>query len=262
MENNIPERARAVVNTPVQDPSLAAILVALDFPLIRPRFAVKKIDLSSGHREATAADVDSWVFGDTSPTNGKISDAISLFQTPLPRTPEDLSTIQRAKLCLHNRRVLKLAAVQRLPLHQASNAKFSRLSSWAFSNSAPVPENYETVLPRVTNTDLVSIATAFGHKIDSSARYGDQLSFLLLNNPAAIYSVAEIENKFRDRAYIRANVDPLAVCAAACLSFKALFDASRLGGETLVLHKNGRYATLPKNATEEEKIAVARHLST
>jgi hypothetical protein len=262
MANNIPAAATVAVSTPIHDPSLAAILVALDFPLIRPRFATKPIDLSSGHRETATADFDSWIFGDTSPTNGHITAAVAQFQAPLPRRSAELSTMQRAKLCLHNRRVLKLAAVQKLPLHQMAVDQFSRLSSWAGGQSQPVAEDYESVLPRVTNSDFVAIATAFGHKIASTARYGEQLAFLMLNNLGALYSLAEIESKFRDRSFIRAHSDQLAVCAAACLSFKTLFAAAAKGGETLVLHKNGRYATLPKNATEPEKIAVARHLST
>jgi hypothetical protein len=261
MENNIPEQNRISVNTPIHDPSLAALLVALDFPLVRPRFAVQPVDLSSQHRDQTV-DHDSWIFGNTSPTHGPIAAALTQFQSSFPRHDANLTTLQRAKLALHNRRVIKLAAQQMLPLHKLELPSFVRLSSWRGGSVVPVPEDYDSVLPRIFNTDLVALATAFGHTIASTARYMGQLGFLLQTNLSAPYSIPEIEAKFKDRDYIRANSDPLAVASAAVISFKTLFKAAKAGGETLVLHKNGRYATLPKNATDAEKIAVAQHLST
>lgn len=262
MTNNIPPSETQLVNTPIHDPALAAVLVAMDFPLVRPRFAVKKIDLNSQHREQPA-DFDSWVFGASSPRHGHISAVLQRFSAPLPRVDSDvLDVLAYAKITMHNRHVLKLAAVQRLPLHQIALKKTTRLSSWSSRVTAPVEEDFTSVLPRATNTDFVALATAFGHRLASVARYGDQLTFLLRPNTEALYTVSEIEAKFRDRAYIRANADPLAVCSAACISFPHLFTAAEEGGDTFVIHKNGKYASLPANASTEEKIEVARHLST
>lgn len=259
--NHIPATQTTTVETPVFDPSLAALLVALDFPLVRPRFAVKKIDLDSRHREQTA-DSDSWIFGTQSPTHGYIEPILQEYRLPLPRQESNLSAVRLGKLALHNRRVLKLAATQRLPLHAVNGPAFSKLSSWPVSDSAPVECDSSTLLPRTSNSDLIAIATALGHRIASFAIFGDQLSVVLQSNPAALYPLPEIESKFRDRDFIRANTDPLAILSAAVLSFKPLFDASKQGGEMFVVHKAGRYATMPKNATAQEQAEIARHLST
>ena len=259
--NHIPENATRVVSTPIHDPSLAAILVALDFPLVGPRFEVQTVDLNSPTSSKTV-DRESWVFGTSSPTNGDIDSILRQFSQPFPRKAASLSALQLAKLALHNRRCLKLAANQKLPLQQLSVPNFTRLSSWQFAESTAVAEDYDSVLPRVSNSDLVALALAFGHSISSTARYGGQLFFLLRHNPAALYSVAEIEAKFRDRAWIKANTDPLAVASAAILSFKPLFEASQAGANMFNLKKNGRSALISKNATEADKIAVAQHLST
>lgn len=260
--NHIPAAEQTTtVDTPVFDPSLAALLVALDFPLVRPRFSVKKIDLESRHREQTS-EADSWVFGTQSPTHGNISAVLNEFRLPLPRHETNLSAVRLGKLALHNRRVLKLAATQRLPLHVVNGPAFSKFSSWPVAESTPVPTDTASILPRVPNTDLVAIATALGHRVASFAIFGDQLSVILQASPSALYPLAEIEARFRDRDYIRSHSDPLAILSAAVLSFKPLFDASKQGGDMFVVHKAGRYATMPKNATAAEQAEIARHLST
>lgn len=259
--NHIPATQTTTVETPVFDPSLAALLVALDFPLIRPRFAVKKIDLDSRHREQTS-DSDSWIFGTQSPTHGNIEPILQEYRLPLPRQESNLSAVRLGKLALHNRRVLKLAATQRLPLHAVNGTAFSKLSSWPVSDSSPVESDSTSILPRTSNSDLIAIATALGHRIASFTIFGDRLSVVLQSNPAALYPLPEIEAKFRDRDFIRSNTDPLAILSAAVLSFKPLFDASKQGGEMFVVHKSGRYATMPKNATAQEQAEIARHLST
>lgn len=259
--NHIPENATRVVSTPIHDPSLAAILVALDFPLVGPRFEVQTVDLNSPTSNQTV-DRESWVFGISSPTHGDIDSILRQFSQPLPRKPSNLSALQLAKLALHNRRCLKLAAAQSLPLHQLSVGNFTRLSSWPFADSHLVEPDFESMLPRVSNSDLVALATACGHSILSTARYGGQLFFLLKQSPEALYPLAEIETKFRDRSWIQAHTDPLAVASASILSFKPLFEASQAGANMFNLKKNGRSALISKNATEADKIAVAQHLST
>ena len=258
--NHIPAESTQIIDTPIHDPSLAAILIALDFPLVRPRFAVQTVDLNSG--TSKTIDHDSWVFGNSSPTNGDLATILRTYSQPFPRKPTELSPLLAAKLALHNRRCIKLLSQQGLPLHQLHIPHFTRLSSWPFGESQPVPEDTESILPRICNTDLVSLALTFGHSIASRAKYGDQHFFILQNNPAALYSLAEIEARFRDRAWIQANTCPLAVASAAVISFKHLFDAARSGATMFALHKNGRSALLHKNASEADKIAVARHLST
>lgn len=259
--NHIPAAQTTTVETPVFDPSLAALLVALDFPLVRPRFAVKKIDLDSRQR-AQSADSDSWIFGTQSPTHGNIEAVLQEYRLPLPRQESNLSAVRLGKLALHNRRVLKLSATQRLPLHAVNGPAFSKLSSWPSSDSAPVECDSSTLLPRTSNSDLIAIATALGHRVASFAIFGDRLSVVLQSNPSALYPLPEIEAKFRDRDFIRTHTDPLAILSAAVLSFKPLFDASQQGGEMFVVHKAGRYATMPKNATAQEQAEIARHLST
>lgn len=255
------QQAEQVVDSPVHDPSIAATLVALDFPLIRPRFAVRSRDLGSQHVQ-TREDHDSWIFGSTSPTHGRLDDVLRLYHAELPRTDKKLSTPELCKLCMTNRRVLKLAATQRLPVHQLAQPSFSRLSSWPILTSAPIAEDLSPNLVRDNSTDYAAIATALGHSLLSFARYGDDLYYVLENNPLALYSLPQIKALYRDRDFIRANSDPLAVLSAACMSFKPLYQAAAVGGETFVLHKNGRYATLDKSASDAERRLAAQHLTT
>lgn len=250
-----------VVDTPISDPSVAACLVALDFPLIRPRFAVRSRDLGSQHVQ-TRADHDSWVFGSVSPSNGRLDDVLRLYYSELPRTDKVLSLPELCKLCMTNRRVLKLAAKQRFPLHQLSFPSFTRLSSWPVSSSSLIPEDNSPGLVRDNSTDFAAIATALGHFLVSFSRFGDELFYVLEANPLAHYSLPQILALYRDRSYVLANTDPLAVLSAACLSFRPLFQAASAGGETFVFHKNGRYATLEKNSSEHERRLVASHLTT
>lgn len=245
----------------LEDPSAAAMLVTLGFPLLKSGHEVRLADLGSrsGHQGGARR---AWTLGRSSERCGDVRPVLTVWQRPLPELAQAtiLHGAEVCKLALHNRRVLMLQVQQGMPLHAGSCGRFGRLGNWAFAGAHLVEESAGVL--NVFDTLTAAVAATCGLQLAAHGTRDGRRGWLVLPGPQnCAYSVEQVLAAVRDDAYIEANHDTLAVAAAVLRNRQALLAAGPAAGALNVLHRNGRYAVISTAADHATQLAAARHLN-
>ena len=248
---------------PLDDPSAAAMLVTLGFPLQPGGHEVRLTDLSSAGRAGECA--RAWTLGRVSPKAGDARLVLAAWRRPLPElegAPAALNAAAVCKLALHNRRCLMLQVQQGLPLFAGSAGAFGRLGNWAMAGAHAVPEMAAGPV-NVCDTLTAAVAATCGLQVAGHFVSAGRHGWLVLPGPEGrcSYQVEQVLQLVNDADYISANDDTLALAAGVLHNRSALLQGGQRAGALNVLHRNGRYAVISAAANRQTQMAAARHLN-
>lgn len=260
---------KVAFKTSVSDPSFAAMLVTLGFPLrVAPRETVA-VDLhgqAGGEKRAVA-----WHFAPESVTRPGLSysEVCGLWGAPhaTPSADERPHDVVLCKRALHNYRVLLTQVHHNGGLHCGVYGCGCRLSSWPAAGYEGVPHVEAAEVPLGTPAsqaaDVVAVAVTLGVPVQSSTLALGRWCWQL-GRPLAVcpWTAAEILGLAGDEEYLRRHEDPPAVLHALFYNRRALAKMQAAAeARTLVLSKRGRYAVVSSGADEARLDDALRHLN-
>lgn len=263
------KNAHVSFNTQVADPSFAALLVTLGFPLKKAPRETVLVDLArgGGGEGRTLA----WQFAPESVTRPGLTYAAvcSLWGAPhaAPSGDERPHEVVLCKRALHNFRVLLTQVHHQGGLHCGRYGAGCRLSSWPSAGYEAVPMVQPAEVPlgaaESSRADVVAVAVTLGVPVQSCVlglgRWRWQMGVPVEGCP---WKAAEVLTAAVDEDYLSRYEDPLAVLGALFFNRRVLAKMqSSTGAQTLVLSKRGRYAVVSSAADGARVDEVLRHLN-
>lgn len=235
--------------TPVNDLTMAALLLALGFEALSLR-RVEEHDLSSrGHAGAPRC---SWEFASVGAGGRRFEDVAAAWRGGLRDEPGVPAEIRAARLAVHNLHCLSAAAVDRSALYAYSAPDGTRLSNDALSGAMLVPRVMAPEAPAVTTrtTGPAACALAVGCRLQGYISAPEGFLWCVAQGPGCRFTPGEIEAYWRDLRWVTepGNMDPLAVAIATLINRRELLGSVHRGRLMHLVRSGGKALYLPKNA--------------